>query len=270
MVGKHRPPRQQHTLYSENNNNRGKGRNTYRRNYRNGNNNTRNQNFSNFTMDLGLNLRPVFTSTSKRVVAVVVEVVVVVVLSVVKLLMYLLLLAIKPANGAVDDVVKIIKDVLRRGIRKTSNEDYNSILGNASLNYRNTHHLSTSISPFIQENLRSSLDLINSNTRIQTRTKENKLFKNDNINNEDILKELEWVIALKVRKAGLSIGVEITASVMLVGLPNDFKSLVIYFENSKEKLTGDMIKNLLFEDAKFDVQTLKKKNKEKSNSTQQL
>lgn len=60
------------------------------------------------------------------------------------------------------------------------------------------------------------------------------------------------MIALKVRNAGLNIDDELAASLMLAGLPNDFRPLVMAVENSKEKLTIDMVKNLLLQDAKFD------------------
>ncbi|XP_013107515.2 uncharacterized protein LOC106087133 [Stomoxys calcitrans] len=39
---------------------------------------------------------------------------------------------------------------------------------------------------------------------------------------------------------------------MLAGLTDDFKPLVMAVENSKEKLTVDMVKNVLLQDAKFD------------------
>lgn len=58
--------------------------------------------------------------------------------------------------------------------------------------------------------------------------------------------------SLKVQNAGLKIDEEVTASLMLAGLPDEFRALVLAIENSKTKLTVDVVKNLLLQDAKFD------------------
>lgn len=56
---------------------------------------------------------------------------------------------------------------------------------------------------------------------------------------------------LKVGKAGLKIDDEILASLMLAGLPDEFKSLVMAIENSTTKLTSDAVKTLLLQETKF-------------------
>lgn len=56
----------------------------------------------------------------------------------------------------------------------------------------------------------------------------------------------------KVQIAGLNIDEELTASLMLARLPDDFRALVLAVENSKEKLTIDSIKTLLLQDVKLD------------------
>lgn len=61
--------------------------------------------------------------------------------------------------------------------------------------------------------------------------------------------------SIKIKTAGLDIGEEIVASLLLAGLPNEFKSLVLAIENSKKVLTVDSIKSLLLQDAKFDTQS---------------
>ena len=58
--------------------------------------------------------------------------------------------------------------------------------------------------------------------------------------------------SLKVENAGLNIDEELTASLMLAGLPDEFRALVLAVENSKTKLTIDVVKNLLLQDVKFD------------------
>lgn len=58
--------------------------------------------------------------------------------------------------------------------------------------------------------------------------------------------------SLKVKNTGMNIDDELVASLMLAGLPEDFRSLVLAVENSKSKLSVDMVKNLLLQDAKFD------------------
>ncbi|XP_061400493.1 uncharacterized protein LOC133336226 [Musca vetustissima] len=58
--------------------------------------------------------------------------------------------------------------------------------------------------------------------------------------------------SIKVNNAGLVINDEVTASLMLAGLPEEFQSLMMAIENSKTKLTVDSVQNLLLQDAKYD------------------
>lgn len=57
--------------------------------------------------------------------------------------------------------------------------------------------------------------------------------------------------SLKVVKAGLKIEDEVLASLMLAGLPDDFKSLVMAIENSSKKLTTDAVKTLLLQETRL-------------------
>lgn len=60
------------------------------------------------------------------------------------------------------------------------------------------------------------------------------------------------MMSLKVQQTGLTLEDELVASLMLAGLPDEFSPLVMAVENSKTKLSVDMVKNLLLQDAKFD------------------
>lgn len=62
------------------------------------------------------------------------------------------------------------------------------------------------------------------------------------------------MMSLKVQQTGLKLDDELVASLMLAGLPEEFAPLVMAVENSKSKLSVDMVKNLLLQDAKFDCQ----------------
>lgn len=59
--------------------------------------------------------------------------------------------------------------------------------------------------------------------------------------------------SLKAQSSGLNIDDELTASLMLAGLPDEFRALVLAVENSTTELTVDSVKTLLLQDAKFDV-----------------
>ncbi|XP_055905018.1 uncharacterized protein LOC129940649 [Eupeodes corollae] len=57
--------------------------------------------------------------------------------------------------------------------------------------------------------------------------------------------------SLKVKKAGLKIDDEVVASLMLAGLPADYKPLVMAVENSTKILTCDAVKTLLLQEVKY-------------------
>lgn len=57
--------------------------------------------------------------------------------------------------------------------------------------------------------------------------------------------------SLKVEKAGLKIDDEVLASLMLAGLPDEFKSLVMAIENSSKKLSLDAVKTLLLQETRL-------------------
>lgn len=53
----------------------------------------------------------------------------------------------------------------------------------------------------------------------------------------------------KVKSVGFTIDEEVAASVLLAGLPAEYKPMILGMENSKEKLSIDYIKNLLLQGA---------------------
>lgn len=57
--------------------------------------------------------------------------------------------------------------------------------------------------------------------------------------------------SLKVQRTGLNLDDELIASLMLAGLPDEYKSLVMAIENSAAKLTLDSVKTLLLQDPKL-------------------
>lgn len=58
--------------------------------------------------------------------------------------------------------------------------------------------------------------------------------------------------SIQVSSAGLKLDDEITASLMLAGLPEEFLPMVLAVENSNDKLTIDTVKSVLLQDVKFD------------------
>lgn len=59
----------------------------------------------------------------------------------------------------------------------------------------------------------------------------------------------------KVNKTGLKLDDELIASLMLAGLPEECKPLVMAIENSTTKLTVDTVKTLLLQDSRLNPQT---------------
>lgn len=58
-------------------------------------------------------------------------------------------------------------------------------------------------------------------------------------------------MSLKVAKTGLTIDDELLASLMLAGLPDQYKSLVMAIENSTAKLTSDAVKTFLLQETRL-------------------
>lgn len=56
---------------------------------------------------------------------------------------------------------------------------------------------------------------------------------------------------LKVGKAGLKIDDEVLASLMLAGLPEEYKSLVMAIENSSKTLSSDAVKTFLLQETRL-------------------
>lgn len=57
--------------------------------------------------------------------------------------------------------------------------------------------------------------------------------------------------SIQVNSAGLKLGDEVVASLMLAGLPEEFLPMVLAVENSNDKLSVDTVKNLLLQEVKF-------------------
>lgn len=67
---------------------------------------------------------------------------------------------------------------------------------------------------------------------------------------EDYISRMS-TMAVKVVKVGLKIDDEILASLMLAGLPDEFRSLVMAVENSSTKLTSEAVKTLLLQETRL-------------------
>lgn len=55
----------------------------------------------------------------------------------------------------------------------------------------------------------------------------------------------------KVKTAGFQINEEVAASLLLAGLPNEYRPMILGIENSKQNLTMDYVKNLLLQEVIF-------------------
>lgn len=60
--------------------------------------------------------------------------------------------------------------------------------------------------------------------------------------------------SLKVKKAGIDMGDEIIASLMLAGLPDEYRPLVMAVENSGKAITTDSVKNLLLQESRLGIE----------------
>lgn len=58
--------------------------------------------------------------------------------------------------------------------------------------------------------------------------------------------------SIKVKKAGLKIDDEVIASLMLAGLPDEYRPMVMAVENSTTNLTTDSVKTRLLQEVKFE------------------
>lgn len=77
-----------------------------------------------------------------------------------------------------------------------------------------------------------------------------KLSLSDCASVEDYVSRMS-TMAMKVGRAGLKLDDEILASLMLAGLPDEFRSLVIAVENSSTKLTSEAVKTLLLQETRL-------------------
>lgn len=76
---------------------------------------------------------------------------------------------------------------------------------------------------------------------------------------EDYINRMS-TMAVKVVKAGLKIDDEVLASLMLAGLPDEFRSLVMAVENSSTKLTSEAVKTLLLQETRLTSKSSDSKN----------
>lgn len=80
-------------------------------------------------------------------------------------------------NGQAENMVKTIKTALKRNLQKIAEHEFNNALNRFLLDYRNTIHSSTGVSPaflmFNGRHLRTRLDLINPHRQVKFKAEEN-------------------------------------------------------------------------------------------------
>lgn len=76
------------------------------------------------------------------------------------------------------------------------------------------------------------------------------LKQNDCESMEDYVHKMV-LLSRKVKKAGLEIGDEVVAALMLAGLPDEYRPMVMAIENSSKKLTSDYVQTQLLQEVSF-------------------
>lgn len=76
----------------------------------------------------------------------------------------------------------------------------------------------------------------------------------DCVNMEDYVNKMTKLWS-KVQAVGVQLGEDVVGSLMLGGLPTEFRPMIMGIENSGKSITVDFVKNLLLQDVIFDVGT---------------
>lgn len=100
------------------------------------------------------------------------------------------------------------------------------------------------------ENLEKSFEDSGLSRKVELLKQLVKLTLADCVSVEDYVSKMVTT-SLKVVKAGLKIDDEVLASLMLAGLPEEFKSLVMAIENSSKNLSSDAVKTLLLQETRL-------------------